>query len=48
MGMLENTNEKEKLFVFKKLQEKGIKEIIRVVEIKSDDDRDEATPAKEK
>lgn len=36
----------DNLAFLKELQEKGIESIIRVVEIKSDEDEDEATPAK--
>ena len=45
--VLESKGQTGQLFYLKDLQNKGIRELIRVVEIKSDDDRDDATPAKE-
>lgn len=44
--ILKEKGQKENLEELKKLQEKGIETIIKVVEIKSDQDEDEATPAK--
>lgn len=45
--VLESKDQTEYLFELKDLQNKGVREVIHVVEIKSDDDRDEATSAKE-
>lgn len=45
--LLEKKGQTEHLFELKDLQNKGIQELIHVVEIKSEEDRDEATPAKE-
>ena len=46
VNTLKQKNETSNLISLRELQEKGIEAIIRVVEIKSDEDDDEATPAK--
>ncbi len=46
LKILKQKGIKDGLDVLKKLQDDGIESIIRVVEIKSDEDEDEATPAK--
>ena len=46
IAMLKKKDELKNLEALKELQDKGYETIIRVVEIKSDDDDDEATPAK--
>lgn len=46
MATLENQGQTDHLEPLRNLQDDGIEYLIRVVEIKSDDDQDEATPAK--
>lgn len=46
LQVLKTDGKTEQLDVLKKLQDSGVESIIRVVEIKSDEDEDEATPAK--
>jgi type III restriction enzyme len=46
ISMLETKGHLDHLQAFQNLQDEGIETIIRVVEIKSDDDTDETTPAK--
>ena len=46
ISILENQNNNENIDKLQQLQDDGIEFIIRVVEIKSDEDQDEATPAK--
>jgi choline kinase len=48
MDTLVEDNHSIDLHKLRELQDKGIKEIIRVVEIKSDDDQEEVTRAKER
>jgi len=47
ISRLESEGEEEHLEELEKLQDEGIETLIRVVEIKSDEEQDEATPAKE-
>jgi len=47
ISMLESEGKREYLENLKKLQDEGIETLINVVEIKSDEERDEATPSKE-
>ena len=47
VSTLETEGIEKHLEELKKLQDEGIETLIKVVEIKSDDERDEATPAKE-
>ena len=46
ISRLESEGKQDHLEKLKKLQDDGIETLIKVVEIKSDEDRDEATPAK--
>ena len=46
ISLLEEQTVSQNLEFLRKLQNRGIEAIIRVVEIKSDEDSDEATPAK--
>jgi len=47
ISKLESEGEKDHLDELEKLQDEGIETLIKVVEIKSDEEQDEATPAKE-
>jgi type III restriction enzyme len=47
ISTLENEGKEENLEELKKLQDESIETLIKVVEIKSDEEQDEATPAKE-
>ena len=47
ISKLESEGEKDHLDELEKLQDEGIEILIKVVEIKSDEEQDEATPAKE-
>ena len=47
ISSLESEGRKEHLEELKKLQDEGVETLIKVVEIKSNEERDEATPAKE-
>ena len=47
ISILENEVKQDHLEELKRLQDEGIESLIKVVEIKSDEEQDEATPAKE-
>ena len=47
ISRLESKGKQDHLENLKKLQDEGIETLIKVVEIKSDEEQDEATPAKE-
>jgi len=47
ISTLENEGKEENLEELEKLQDEGVETLIKVVEIKSDEEQDEATPAKE-
>jgi hypothetical protein len=47
ISKLESEGEKDHLNELKQLQDEGIETLLKVVEIKSDEEQDEATPAKE-
>ncbi|MBL7084049.1 MAG: hypothetical protein ISS41_10555, partial [Candidatus Aminicenantes bacterium] len=47
ISMLESEGKEDHLEKLRKLQDEGIETLIKVVEIKSDEEHDEATPAKE-